>query len=573
MLSIALWLVPFSGARAQVIGEGFELERSGQGEKAAELYFATLRADPTNLPALLGLERVLPLLNRLPEMLPYAQRAVAADSTRTDLQALLLRLYLILNEPDSARAMARRWTQARPGDEAPYREWAIALEDVAAYDAAREVLLDGRQALRRPAAFAIELGELYIRIGQWVPAAKEWGLAVTALPAQIPNAAAQLSEAPQETRGKITDALASGSASLESRRVAAELLLEWGDPARAWEIFAPTAASHTPENAYALHRFADLAAAPGTPAAWQVRGQALVRFAEIVPVQLAIRARSDAARAFLEAGDAASARAQLEYVAADSTAPSDAQDLAQATLIGALIKQGQLDSAALRLAHVAHDLPDSTRSALRFELARARIRQGQLALAESALANDSSVAALALYSRIALYQGDLARARSLIRQAGPYTGDRHEATERAALLALIARIPDARAPELGSALLELAQGDSSGAVKALKSAADHLPPEAGGAEALLFAGRVAAQLGDKSRTPAASLFEEAMKRGGQGSAPPAAELAWAELLIRQGKNPEAIQHLEHLILTYPGSAVVPEARRQLELAKGAIPKS
>jgi len=36
---------------------------------------------------------------------------------------------------------------------------------------------------------------------------------------------------------------------------------------------------------------------------------------------------------------------------------------------------------------------------------------------------------------------------------------------------------------------------------------------------------------------------------------------------------EAIQHLEHLILSYPGSALVPEARRELARAKGAIPKS
>ena len=34
-----------------------------------------------------------------------------------------------------------------------------------------------------------------------------------------------------------------------------------------------------------------------------------------------------------------------------------------------------------------------------------------------------------------------------------------------------------------------------------------------------------------------------------------------------------LPNLEHLILSYPGSAVVPEARRELERAKGAIPKS
>jgi hypothetical protein len=44
-------------------------------------------------------------------------------------------------------------------------------------------------------------------------------------------------------------------------------------------------------------------------------------------------------------------------------------------------------------------------------------------------------------------------------------------------------------------------------------------------------------------------------------------------LERQGKSAEAITHLEHLILTYPQSAVIPEARRELERVKGAVPRS
>jgi outer membrane protein assembly factor BamD (BamD/ComL family) len=43
--------------------------------------------------------------------------------------------------------------------------------------------------------------------------------------------------------------------------------------------------------------------------------------------------------------------------------------------------------------------------------------------------------------------------------------------------------------------------------------------------------------------------------------------------VRQGRTAEAVQRLEHLILTYPGSAFVPEARRELERARGAIPRS
>jgi hypothetical protein len=104
---------------AQAIGQGFELERAGQLERAASVYFAALRAEPTNLSALLGLERVLPPLSRLSELLPIAQRAAAlAGSGNVALRAVLLRTYVGLNEQDSARAVALRWVAAAP-DELP----------------------------------------------------------------------------------------------------------------------------------------------------------------------------------------------------------------------------------------------------------------------------------------------------------------------------------------------------------------------------------------------------------------------------------------------------------------------
>ncbi len=50
-----------------------------------------------------------------------------------------------------------------------------------------------------------------------------------------------------------------------------------------------------------------------------------------------------------------------------------------------------------------------------------------------------------------------------------------------------------------------------------------------------------------------------------------AELDWARLLRRAGDTAGAIAHLEHLILTYTQSALVPQARRELELARGSVP--
>jgi len=159
------------------------------------------------------------------------------------------------------------------------------------------------------------------------------------------------------------------------------------------------------------------------------------------------------------------------------------------------------------------------------------------------------------------------------RAAGPYALDRAAATDRTAMMAMLQRIQEESSPELGAALLTLARGDSVAAIAALRRAAARLPEQGGRLEVLLLAGQVAAQKSGDQEPTAIALFDEIVRAGGEGAAPPAAELEWARLLVRDGRSAEAIPHLEHLILTYPNSAFIPEARRVLERAKGAIPKS
>jgi tetratricopeptide (TPR) repeat protein len=562
----------------QAIGQGFELERAGRYEQAAAIYLATLRADPTNLSALLGLERVLPPINRLGELLPAAQRAAAASPTNAALRGVLLRTYAALNEPDSARAVALRWAAAAPRDEAPYREWAMALEDAHRHGAARDVLLDGRRALGRPGAFGIELAELSRLSGDWEGAAREWAAALTDAPVQLPNAASALAEAPDAQRERIARLLAAGSPPPLTRRLAGELLLGWGEALRAWAVFEPSVTTPSADAAFAARRFADLAGARSAPEARRVRALALARYADLVPDPdggAATRARTEAARAFIQAGDRAAARAVLERVVQDSAASPEAQGFAQRAVVEALIDAGQLDTAARQLAANAR-LSADDRASLRLRLARAQIGAGALDRADSMLARDSSVEALALQAWIALYRGRLSDARRLFVAAGPYAGDRHDATERTAMLALLQQIPLDSFPEVGGPLLLLAQGDSAHAAEALRLTALRLAPGEGGGgrpDLLLLAGRVAARLDTLQQRTALALFDEVVRTAGQGAAAPAAELEWARLLERRSEPTEAIQHLERLILTYPGSAVVPEARRELERAKGAIPKS
>src|SRR3989442_6728851 len=75
--ALVLLGLPVPSARAQVIGEAVELERTGRQARAVVVYLAVLRGEPTNLTALLGLERVLPPLGRLPELLPLVRRGRA----------------------------------------------------------------------------------------------------------------------------------------------------------------------------------------------------------------------------------------------------------------------------------------------------------------------------------------------------------------------------------------------------------------------------------------------------------------------------------------------------------------
>src|SRR5213593_4559501 len=134
LAALALCVLLTRPVRAQVIGEAVELERTGRHDRAAVVYLAVLRGEPTNLPALLGLERVLPPLGRLPELLPLVQRARGRAPDSGALRALELRVWAGLDQPDSLAAAARRWAEAAPGSDAPYREWALALANRRAVD-------------------------------------------------------------------------------------------------------------------------------------------------------------------------------------------------------------------------------------------------------------------------------------------------------------------------------------------------------------------------------------------------------------------------------------------------------
>jgi tetratricopeptide (TPR) repeat protein len=235
-----------------------------------------------------------------------------------------------------------------------------------------------------------------------------------------------------------------------------------------------------------------------------------------------------------------------------------------------LVDDGKMEEAERKLAELRPNMLTEESQALNRRIAWGWIRQGNLAAAERRMAGDSTVEGMALNGRIAVFRGDITGGVELLRMAGPYAGTREEATDRTALLALLQPIEADSLPELGAALLRLARADSSDAAAGFEKVAARLPVDKGGAELRLLAGRIERLRGDHGAA------ERLLRAAGTEAAPataPAAELELARLLVTLQRQAEAVTLLEHLILTYPTSALVPQARRLLDETRGAIPRT
>src|SRR5262249_54537830 len=157
----------------------------------------------------------------------------------------------------------------------------------------------------------------------------------------------------------------------------------------------------------------------------------------------------------LEAGDRGDARKvveQIEGQGGEAGVPT-------AALVEVLIGDGDLEQAEQRFT-AAKGLGGDDEARLRLELARAWTARGELDRADDVLGTDSSVDAVAERGWTALYRGNVARARNAFREAGPYAGDRADATRRTEMLALINDVDSTLGAKLGAALLTLARGDS-----------------------------------------------------------------------------------------------------------------
>ena len=569
LLCVGATVHPCAAQQPPPIQRAFDLERRGSYPQAAEAYRAILRGDSADPSALLGLERSLGAMDKVGEMVPEIRAGLAGRPTPA-LYSLALRVWAAAGQPDSMRVVTERWAAVEGDKRIPYREWGDLLLQRRDFAGARRAYTLGRVAAGTPDAHAAELAQVAQLQGDFAGSAREWLLAQHLSPGYRVAAVTALGQAPVRQREEVLRALAPES-NPDGAFLASVLLAQWGDPLRgAEQLRRAVAATGTGgrNGTDLVAAFVEQVRALGTRDARRALGQSLELLAERQAATLAARTRLEAARAYADGGDPVTARRMLALIAADRTASGELAVQAVRALLEVQISAGELEPAEQTLSDRGELIAAEDRADLRRRLANAWIGRGELARAARLVAADSSVDGMALEGRLALYKGDLKEARLLFQQAGPYAGSRAEATERTAILALIQPIEADSVPALGAALLALVRGDTAAAISALDRVASGLEPKAGGATLTLLAGQLAwarGQLPDAERRLRLVAATEVPATA------PAAELDLARLLISLHRNGEAVAQLEHLILTWPRSAFIPQARRLLDEARGAVP--
>ena len=554
-LVVLLSLVAAGAAGAQEAGmlRGLDLEAAGKPREAAAAFRGALR-DGNPIPALLGLERVYAELGWSDSLLPVLDSLIGARPRDATVRTVQLRTLRSLGREDDARVAFEKWASDAPRDAAPYREYARQLLQDGRAAGADSVLQRAMRSLGATADLAPEMAQLRAQMGLWVPAARSWRAALEPASYLTPAAVYSLAGAPAPARDSIRRVLLEPPDRLAARRLLAGLELQWGAGRSGWR-----ALSSLPANDTSAQAWRDFAEQAENAQEWLAARDAMEAVIAHAPdAQLALRAAENA----LRGGDPLSASKLAESALAKPDSGSLTRR-AVAARVRALAELGKPEEAASTLERYSTFLDEITRAQAQRAAAWGWVRRGDVTRARAALrsAGADSTDDSGAEGWLALYEGDLAGARAALRRGDP-------TPERVAALALLARTKASRSPETGKAFLALARGDSATAAASLEIAAKELQD----AQPLLLALAARVHAGRGAAEKAASLWEMVATRHIGSPEAAEADLEWARALRRSGRESEAVARLEHMILTYPESALLPQARYELEMARGRLPK-
>ncbi|HEX6940119.1 MAG TPA: tetratricopeptide repeat protein [Longimicrobiales bacterium] len=562
------------GAEEALLREAAARELAGDFAGAERILEAILADDPTAVRALLALERVYRVQGRLADVLAPVERLLAVEPGSALGNRLRLEALSELGRIDELEAAAEAWIRATPTLETPYREIAHTWSERGEHGRAAAVLERGRSRVGRDDALALELGEMYALLGDAERAAREWDRAIGPEARGLSLVRRHLGALPDGGARVIPvliDALIRESPSPERRRAAVELAIDAGLAARAESIARAVVAEADPRAREAflveVARRSDGARLPAL--AYWAYGELLAPADSGGDQLLALRTRH--AELALVVGDTATAREEFAIIERAHAAGSPERRRAAAMRITLTASAGGVDDAVRELeAFRAEygDAPELDRIAA--AIAEALLRRGDVDRAERVLGGAKGPRGSLVRGRIALRRGDIAQARRALLTAAPGL-EAAEATEVLSLLTLLGRVSPEGGELLGRSLARAMQGDAAGAVELLVEESDGL---AGDERAAIL--DFAAGLADRAELPREA---ERIRRTIAADHPdspeaPAALLALGRsLAARPGSEDEARAFLERLVLDYPRSALVPQARRELDRIRRRVPHS
>jgi tetratricopeptide (TPR) repeat protein len=553
MLACALAAPRATLAQAQpgetVLRRALDLENAGKYREAAAAYRDAISQGAVTQ-GVLGLERSFASLGQEDSVLPAVEALLRASPREPTLRGVQLRTLRALGRDASARRVFEEWRALDPRSGAPFREYARLLLTDRRADAADSVLQRAVAALGTAREFATEFADLYVTLGRWDAAAAAWRDALADAPYLDQSAAFSLMGAPAGARDGVRRALTPELTThavvvAALARTRAWLDLRWGAPREGWRALRtlPAVDSSVP----AWIEFAEEAAHLG--GALVARDAFEAAFAVRHDPTLALRAASAA----LTGGDADGAL----RLAALATEPLDSARAAADALplrVRALAELGRPSEAERLVAAYGARVSPAQRRLFARILAWGWIRAGDIARARRAASEGGGEDEDVVSGWLALFDGDLDAARAGLRTA------EEKSSEVVTALAFISRAKRTRAPAIGAAFLALARRDSTRASRAFELAADSVPE----ATSLLLglAARVAISQGDEGR--ALALWQRVVREHPATPEAPDAALEWARALERRGDRAAATERYEQLILTWPDSALVPQARAALD---------
>lgn len=534
--------------------KALDLEAAGKYREAIPLFRVALRT-PAAINALLGLERAYAELGWSDSLVAQLDTLISAEPKEETYRTVQLRTLQTAGRRAELERAFELWIRDMPTSVSPYRELARLLLQRNQSAAADSVLMRARQTLGTTKDLQLELAQTRAAQGQWIESARAWRQALFTADYLVQAAAYALTPATSQYRAQIRDIFMALPVEVGSRRALAELEMNWGSPSDGWN-----ALKDLPVDSLSAEAWSEFAKRAEAEDRWVLARSALesaLRWKRTPEWSLR------AGTAAMNSGDAAAAI----RLATLSGAGGDSMRIARSYLplhARALAALGRPMEAERLVEAYDRFLTPGAKNSLTRTIAWGWVRTGDMSRARAALAatgveGDSSDAA----GWLALYEGNLKTARALLRSGT------ENSPELASALGLIARLKVDSAPAIGKAYLALARGDSANAARQFVQAADQTPP----VRSLLLLLAAQVNLGLRNEAQGIALWRRIVEQDKDTPEAPQAELEWARLLRRKGDIAGATSHLEHMILTYPQSSLVPQARRELELTKQAIPPS